>query len=53
MNSNREVSTHYSRGDLLSRLNAALREDGIDPDHPTTDGQLSSAAKNRRSARPC
>jgi hypothetical protein len=29
------VSTHYSQGDLLSRLNAALREDGVDPDHPS------------------
>lgn len=38
MNTDCEVSTHYSRGDLLSRLNAALREDGIDPDHPTMEG---------------
>jgi predicted O-methyltransferase YrrM len=35
MNNEREVSTHYSQGDLLSRLNAALREDGVDPDHPS------------------
>jgi ubiquinone/menaquinone biosynthesis C-methylase UbiE len=32
-----EVSAHYSRGDLLSRLNAALREDGVDPEHPSMD----------------
>lgn len=25
---------YYGRADLLSRLNAALREDGVDPDHP-------------------
>ncbi|HZP93424.1 MAG TPA: methyltransferase domain-containing protein [Burkholderiales bacterium] len=35
MNTDREVSTHYSRGNLLSRLNAALREDGADPDRPS------------------
>jgi ubiquinone/menaquinone biosynthesis C-methylase UbiE len=35
MNTDREVSSHYSRGNLLSRLNAALREDGVDPDHPS------------------
>jgi ubiquinone/menaquinone biosynthesis C-methylase UbiE len=34
MTTDQEVSTHYSRGDLLARLNAALREDGIDPDRP-------------------
>jgi ubiquinone/menaquinone biosynthesis C-methylase UbiE len=37
MDIDREVSTHYGRGDLLSRLNTALRDDGIDPDHPTID----------------
>lgn len=37
MDIDREVSTHYGRGDLLSRLNVALREDGIDPDHPTIE----------------
>jgi len=37
MTKDREVSTHYSRGDLLSRLNAALREDGVDPDHPSIE----------------
>ena len=37
MNTDREISTHYSRGDLLSRLNAALAEDGVDPDHPSME----------------
>ena len=31
------VSSHYSRGDLLSRLNAALAADGADPQQPTAD----------------
>ena len=30
-----EVSRHYTRGDLLSRLNAALAADGADPEQPT------------------
>ena len=37
MNTDREVSRHYSGGNLLSRLNAALAEDGIDPDHPSME----------------
>jgi SAM-dependent methyltransferase len=37
MNTDRDVATHYSRGNLLSRLNAALREDGVDPTHPSMD----------------
>jgi len=37
MNTDREVSRHYSGGHLLSRLNAALTEDGIDPDHPSME----------------
>lgn len=37
MRTDHEVSTHYSQGNLLSRLNAALREDGVDPDQPTID----------------
>jgi ubiquinone/menaquinone biosynthesis C-methylase UbiE len=37
MNTDREVSRHYSRGNLLGRLNAALTEDGVDPDHPSTE----------------
>jgi len=32
-----DVSRHYSRGDLLSRLRAALAADGADPDRPTAD----------------
>jgi SAM-dependent methyltransferase len=32
-----EITGHYSRGNLLSRLNAALRADGVDPNHPTID----------------
>ena len=37
MNTDREVSRHYSGGNLLSRLNAALAEDGIDPDDPSME----------------
>ena len=37
MKSNRDVTGYYSRGDLLDRLNAALREDGVDPVHPSVD----------------
>jgi ubiquinone/menaquinone biosynthesis C-methylase UbiE len=29
------ISDHYSRGNLLERLRAVLREEGLDPDHPT------------------
>jgi ubiquinone/menaquinone biosynthesis C-methylase UbiE len=32
-----DVSRHYSRGNLLPRLNAALAADGADPDQPTAD----------------
>ena len=28
------VTSHYSRGDLLKRLNSALRDDGVDPFRP-------------------
>lgn len=28
------VSSHYSRDDLLSRLNAALIADAVDPENP-------------------
>ena len=34
MNASRDVSSHYSRGDLLDRLSAALVQDGVDPRHP-------------------
>jgi len=37
MTTNREVSAHYSRGNLLSRLRAALTEDGVDPDRPSIE----------------
>jgi SAM-dependent methyltransferase len=37
MNTDREVSMHYSQGNLLSRLNAALTDDGVDPDHPSME----------------
>lgn len=37
MTGDREVSSHYSRGTLLSRLNAALTEDGVDPAHPSIE----------------
>jgi len=30
-----DITRHYSRGDLLARLKAALRSDGVDPEHPT------------------
>jgi SAM-dependent methyltransferase len=32
-----EISSHYSRGNLLSRLKAALAHDGMDPDNPTAE----------------
>jgi len=32
-----DVTRHYSRGDLLTRLNEALREDGVDPEHPSAE----------------
>ena len=32
-----DVAAHYSRGDLLARLNAALKSDGVDPEHPTIE----------------
>src|SRR4029078_9588809 len=32
-----DVSRHYTRGDLLSRLNAALTSDRADPQQPTAD----------------
>ena len=32
-----EISSHYSRGDLVERLNAALAADGVDPARPTID----------------
>jgi ubiquinone/menaquinone biosynthesis C-methylase UbiE len=32
-----EVLAHYSQGDLLARLRAALHDDGANPDRPTPD----------------
>ena len=32
-----DITSHYTRGDLLQRLNAALAEDGADPLRPTLD----------------
>ena len=37
MKTDREIVAHYTRGNLLSRLNAALRDDGADPDHPSME----------------
>src|ERR1700674_4156327 len=37
MSTEREISMHYSRGNLLSRLKVALAEDGVDPDHPSME----------------
>lgn len=37
MTMNHEISTHYSRADLLARLNAALEEDGVDPRQPSIE----------------
>lgn len=37
MSADREIATHYARGDLLARLNAALRDDGVDPDRPSIE----------------
>lgn len=35
MTADREIAAHYTRGNLLDRLKAALKEDGADPDRPT------------------
>jgi ubiquinone/menaquinone biosynthesis C-methylase UbiE len=35
MTTSAAIARHYTRGDLLDRLRAALRADGIDPDKPT------------------
>ena len=37
MSTSTPVASHYSRGDLLSRLNAALSDDGVDPHHPSME----------------
>lgn len=35
MNKEHDVAAHYSRGNFLERLNAALAQDGVDADHPS------------------
>jgi len=35
INVGNDISGHYTSGDLLQRLRAALAEDGVDPDQPT------------------
>jgi len=37
MKTDGDISRHYSRANLLDRLNAALAEDGSDPSHPTIE----------------
>ena len=37
MTTDREIAAHYTRGNLLVRLNAALLEDGVDPAEPTIE----------------
>ena len=37
MSADRNVVAHYASGALLSRLNAALAEDGADPAHPSME----------------
>ena len=37
MDTDRSITDHYSRGNLLERLNAALADDGVDPAHPHFD----------------
>ncbi|MEO7761546.1 MAG: class I SAM-dependent methyltransferase [Casimicrobiaceae bacterium] len=37
MSSNHDVPGHYTSGNLLERLNAALLDDGVDPDHPSAE----------------
>lgn len=37
MSHDSEVATHYTRGNLLARLNAALADDGVDPQRPSIE----------------
>lgn len=32
-----DVAAHYTGGNLLERLNAALRDDGVDPERPSME----------------
>ncbi|HET9661460.1 MAG TPA: class I SAM-dependent methyltransferase [Thermomicrobiales bacterium] len=37
MNTNAQVASHYTAEDVVQRIDALLREQGIDPAHPTLD----------------
>jgi ubiquinone/menaquinone biosynthesis C-methylase UbiE len=37
MTTNTDIAAHYSQGQLLSRLSAALKDDGVDPNHLTME----------------
>ena len=37
MNTNTDIAAYYSYGQLLARLSAALKDDGVDPNHPTLE----------------
>jgi len=37
VNTNSDIAAHYSQGQLLARLSAALMDDGVDPNHPTME----------------
>jgi ubiquinone/menaquinone biosynthesis C-methylase UbiE len=37
MNTNIDIAAHYSHGQLLARLSAALKDDEVDPNHPTME----------------
>ena len=37
MTTTSDIAVHYSQGQLLDRLTAALNDDGVDPDHPTIE----------------
>ena len=37
MNDARDITDHYTSGDLLARLEASLREDGVDPSRATAE----------------
>ena len=40
MDANRDITGHYSNGNLLDRLNAAIISDGVDPARPTFESLL-------------
>ena len=37
MNDASDITDHYTSGDLLARLEASLREDGVEPSHATAE----------------